>query len=229
MKRTVLFAGASSVIAISAKNLLQNDSYRVIGLSTKGEISDYDATFSVVNYSMASLPEVHESIEGIVYFPGTINLKPFHRYKEEEFINDYTINALGAVNVIQKYLPNLKQALNPSIVLLSSVAVGVGMPFHSSIAMAKGALEALTKSLASEFATTIRVNAIAPSLVDTPLSAKFLATDEKIEAMQKRNPMQKIGQPEDIANMISFLLSDKSSWITGQIFSVDGGMSNLKV
>lgn len=228
MRKTVLFAGASSAIAISAKTILQNEFYDVIGLSTKREISDYDSSFSVIDYSVENLPQLEVSLDGIVYYPGTINLKPFHRYKDEEFINDFRINALGAVNVIQKYLPNLKQSSNASIVLISSVAVGIGMPFHSSIAMAKGAIEGLTRSLASEFAPTIRVNAIAPSLVDTPLSAKFLTNDEKIEAMQKRNPMQKIGQPEDIANMISFLLSEKSSWVTGQIFSVDGGMGNLK-
>lgn len=229
MRKTVLFAGASSAIAISAKTILQNEFYDVIGLSTKGEISDYDSSFSVTDYSAESLPQLEASLDGIVYYPGTINLKPFNRYKEEEFINDFRINALGAVNVIQKYLPNLKQSSNASIVLISSVAVGIGMPFHSSIAMAKGAIEGLTRSLASEFAPSVRVNAIAPSLVDTPLSAKFLTNDEKIEAMQKRNPMQKVGQPEDIANMISFLLSEKSSWVTGQIFSVDGGMGNLKV
>ena len=164
-----------------------------------------------------------------MYFPGTINLKPFNRYTKDDFLHDYSINALGAAAFAQAYLPNLKKSSNGSIVFISTVAVAAGMPFHSSIAMAKAALEGLTRSLAAELAPKIRVNCIAPSLTDTPLSEKFLGTPEKREAAQSRNPSKKVGSAEDIANAIAFLLSEKSAWITGQVLAVDGGMGNLKV
>jgi NAD(P)-dependent dehydrogenase (short-subunit alcohol dehydrogenase family) len=109
------------------------------------------------------------------------------------------------------------------------VAANTGMPFHSSIAMAKAAIEGLTKSLAAELAPAIRVNCIAPALTNTSLGEKFLNTPEKIEASQKRNPLKKIGEPIDLANAIEFLLSEKSNWITGQVIAVDGGMNTLKL
>jgi NAD(P)-dependent dehydrogenase (short-subunit alcohol dehydrogenase family) len=136
---------------------------------------------------------------------------------------------LGAVAAIQKYFPNLKKSSHASIVLISTVASESGMPFHASIAMSKGAIESLTRSLAAEFAPTIRVNCVAPSLTQTPIADKLLNTPEKIEAGNKRHPLKRIGAVEDIANAIDFLISDKSSWITGQILHVDGGMSTLKV
>jgi NAD(P)-dependent dehydrogenase (short-subunit alcohol dehydrogenase family) len=148
---------------------------------------------------------------------------------EQDFLTDYQINSLGAVAFTQAYLPNLKQSTHASIVFISTVAVAVGMPFHASISMAKGAIEGLTKSLAAELAPGIRVNCIAPSLTDTPLSEKFINTPEKLEASQKRNPLKKVGEAKEVAHVISFLLSDKSSWMTGQIIAVDGGMSNLKL
>ena len=156
-------------------------------------------------------------------------MKPFKSLSEEQFSEDFAINCLGAVKSIKASLNGLKKSeSHPGIVLFSTVAVSQGMPFHASIAMAKGAIEGLTKSLAAEYAPTIRVNCVAPSLVNTPLAEKFVSTPEKIESMQKRNPMQKVGDAIDIANIIKFLLSNESSWITGQIVAVDGGMSTLK-
>ena len=148
----------------------------------------------------------------------------------QDFENDFSQNVLGAVAILQKILPNLKKANGASIVLFSTVAAKLGMPFHSSIAAAKGAIEGLAKSLAAELAAAnIRVNVIAPSLTDTPLAGPLLSTPEKREAAAKRHPLQRVGTPEEIAQMIEFLLSDKSSWITGQIIGIDGGMGSLKV
>jgi len=172
------------------------------------------------------LPEV---LDGVVYCPGSINLKPFHRLTEGDFIRDWQMNVLGAVHSLQRVMPRLKRANHASVVLFSSVAAGTGMPFHASIAAAKGAVEGLTKSLAAEWAPSIRVNAIAPSLTHTPLAEKLLSSEEKIQAASKKHPLQKIGSPDDIAAAVVFLLGESSRWITGQILPVDGGLSSLKL
>ncbi|MCE2683163.1 MAG: SDR family NAD(P)-dependent oxidoreductase [Flavobacteriia bacterium] len=226
--RTYLFIGASSAMAQTACDRLTGQGHRVIGIS-RNEIEGYSERWMVNEYNTEELPEIHEHLDGLVYFPGTINLKPFHRYKHEEVMNDLNVNVIGAFQSVQKYLPNLKQGTNPSVVLFSSVAATTGMTFHTSIAMAKGAIEGLTRSLAAEFAPTIRVNAIAPSLTNTALSEKFLSTPEKMEASAQRNPMKKVGTTEDLSNSIEFLLSEKSAWVTGQILHVDGGMGALRV
>ncbi len=172
---------------------------------------------------------VPESIAGVAYCPGSINLKPFSRIKPEDFLQDFKLQVTGAIKVLQKVMPSLKQNGKGSIVLFSTVAVQLGLPFHSQVAASKGAIEGLTRSLAAEYSPTVRINCIAPSLTDTPLAASLLGNDEKREANAQRHPLKKIGTVQDIANMAEFLLSEKSSWITGQIFSVDGGMGSLKV
>jgi NAD(P)-dependent dehydrogenase (short-subunit alcohol dehydrogenase family) len=169
-----------------------------------------------------------ENLHGIVYCPGSINLKPFARIQPEDFITDYRLNVIGAVKIIQQLLPKLKSAGNAAIVLFSTVAVQQGFNFHSMVAASKGAVEGLTKALAAELAPSIRVNCIAPSITETPLSSSLLNTDAKKEGNASRHPLKRIGTPEDIANMAAFLLSDESSWITGQIMAVDGGMSSIK-
>lgn len=226
---TYLFAGASSLMAIKTAELLQQQGHNVIGLSTKESTYSYNSFFKLHDYEPESFPTIDEVIDGLVYFPGTINLKPFHRLTNQEFKTDYAINALGAVNCIQAYLPNLKKSSTAAIVLMSTVAAQSGMPFHTSIAMAKGAIEGLTKALAAELAPNIRVNAIAPSLTATPLADKFVNTPEKMEASEKRNPLKKVGTAEELAQSISFLLTQQSAWITGQILAVDGGMGTLRV
>lgn len=176
--------------------------------------------------SIADLPE---QLDGLVYCPGTLTLKPFARITPEEFINDFQVNLLGAVRSLQAVAPLLSKSDQASVVLFSSVAATLGMPYHSSIASSKAAVEGLVKSLAAEWAPKIRVNGVAPSLTNTPLAEKLVNTPEKREVASKRHPLQKIGSSDDLASMVSFLLSAQSSWITGQIFHVDGGMSSLKI
>ena len=173
--------------------------------------------------------DLPERLDGLVYCPGSITLKPFRSLKPEQFLADYQINVLGAVKSIQAALKPLKKAGESSVVLYSTVAVGQGMSFHASIAAAKGAVEGLTRSIAAELAPAIRVNCIAPSLTDTPLAERLLSTDDKREASNLRHPLKRVGTPEDIAAATLFLLSDQSSWVTGQIFGIDGGMSALKM
>lgn len=170
-----------------------------------------------------------DEIHGLVYCPGSINLKPFHRFTVADFREDFEINLLGAVRVMQACYKNLKKSKNASVVLFSTVAVQSGMSFHSSIGSAKGALEGLGRSLAAEWApSNIRVNLIAPSLTDTPLAKQLLATEDKQEASNKRHPLGRYGKPEDIAAAAAYLLSDEAAWMTGQVMHIDGGMSSVK-
>jgi NAD(P)-dependent dehydrogenase (short-subunit alcohol dehydrogenase family) len=176
--------------------------------------------------NLSSLPE---SIDGLVYCPGAINLRPFARIQANDFVDDFNLQVTGAIKVIQACLPALKKSGNASIILFSTVAVQLGLNFHTQVAVSKGAIEGLTKALSAELAPTIRVNCIAPSLTDTPLAAGLLNTEQKIEANAQRHPLKRIGTAQDIAEMTCFLLSSKSSWITGQILHVDGGMSTVKI
>lgn len=174
----------------------------------------------------ASLPD---RLAGLVYFPGTITLKPFHRLSTEDFLADLQINLLGAVAAIQAALPALKRPDFASIVLFSTVAFAQGMPFHASIAAAKGAVEGLARSLAAELAPRLRVNVIAPSLTDTPLAGPLLGSEEKRQASAKRHPLQQVGDPEDVAKLVAFLLSDASRFLTGQTLRPDGGLSSVRL
>jgi NAD(P)-dependent dehydrogenase (short-subunit alcohol dehydrogenase family) len=171
--------------------------------------------------------ELPEILDGFVYCPGAINLAPFHRIKAEDFELDYKLQVIGAVKTLQHALPNLKKG-NGSVVLFSTVAVGNGFNYHSCVSASKGAIEGLTRSLSAEFAPKIRVNCIAPSLTDTPLSEKFINSDSKKEANAKRHPMQRIGTVKDIVNGVEFLLNNENSWITGQVLKIDGGISTIK-
>jgi NAD(P)-dependent dehydrogenase (short-subunit alcohol dehydrogenase family) len=214
MKNIVIIGGSHGISEALVK--LLEPSANVFSFSRS-------TNFDVLKDALPSdLPEV---IDGVVYAPGSINLKPFHLLKAEDFQKDFELNTLGAVRVLQALYPKLKKSEAASVVLFSTVAVQKGMSFHTSIAMAKGAIEGLTRSLAIEWAPKIRVNAIAPSLVDTPLAAKITGNPKTLEVTTEKHPLKRIGNQMDIAQAALFLLEDKSSWMTGQVLAVDGGLS----
>lgn len=228
-----IVAGAGKGVGLKVAALLA-EQHHVISLSRNmtANLEKLDTRFYPIDLaceSLDSLNDLPDKIDGLVYCPGSINLKPFNRLSRQDFIDDFEQNVLGAVSLIQKILPNLKRANGASIVLFSTVASTLGMPFHASIATSKAAVEGLAKSLAAELAAShIRVNVIAPSLLDTPLSAFLLNTTEKKEAAAKRHPLQRIGTADEIAHLAAFLLSNNSSWITGQVIGADGGMGSVK-
>jgi 3-oxoacyl-[acyl-carrier protein] reductase len=228
-----LIVGGSSGIGLSLTELLASEGNHVtvVSRNQSDSIEKMFGARQVISDATTEnfISQLDEDLDGVVYCPGSINLKPFHRLTEIDFLNDFNINLIGAVKTIQACLPLLKKGRNPSIILFSTVAVAQGMPFHSSVASSKGAIEGLAKSLAAEFSPTIRVNVIAPSLTNTPLANKLLSSPEKIEAAGNRHPLKKIGTPEDAASLACFLLSDQASWITGQVFGVDGGLSTIRI
>ena len=217
-----LLVGASSAIAQTTKSTLLDRGYQVTQLSRVESFSDYELT----DY-LSALPSIDTRFDGIVYFPGSINLKPFRSLKLEDFQSDFNIHVLGVVNVLKTYQSNLNEG--SSVVLISSVAATTGMPFHASVASVKAAVEGFARSLAAEWAPKIRVNVVAPSLTLTPMAEKLTNTPEKIEAGAQRHPLKRLGNTTDLANAITFLLGKESAWITGQVLAVDGGMGNLKV
>jgi NAD(P)-dependent dehydrogenase (short-subunit alcohol dehydrogenase family) len=183
----------------------------------------YDATQDDLDTS-----QLPEELHGFIYCPGSINLRPFKGLKLEAFQSDFEVNVLGAVRSLKSVLSHLSASGNAAVVLYSTVAVQTGMPFHSSVAASKGAIEGLTRSLAAEFAPKIRVNAIAPSLVDTPLASKFLNNDAKMDKANERHPLGRVGSAKEIAQATTFLLGEESSWMTGRVLQLDGGIGNLK-
>jgi len=230
MKTYLVIGGTSGIGLETTKLLSQNNRVIVISRDKKNidglpNVEFYSAD---VTKTIDDLPNIDGEISGIVYCPGTINLKPMKSLKIEDFQNDFEVNVLGAVKVINKYFTNLKSAENASIVLFSTVAVQTGMQYHASIASAKGAVEGLTRSLAAEFAPLIRVNCIAPSITNTPLAEKLLNNEAKLKASEDRHPLKRIGNAKEISELVSFLLSENSGFITGQIIKVDGGISSVK-
>ena len=232
MKRTYLVVGHSSGIGLSLTRRALEEGHSVVGLSRRASgismpgLSERQADVLEVDFASLNLPA---ALDGVAYCPGSLNLKSFRALHETNFLDDFRVSALGAVRVLQATANALKAGRQPGVVLFSTVAVRQGMPFHASIAMAKGAVEGLTRSLAAEWAPAIRVNAVAPSLTNTPLAARLLSSEERVQASRDRHPLRQIGEPDDVAATALFLLGDQSRWITGQVWAVDGGLSTVRV
>lgn len=227
MKKNILLIGGSSGIGLATAKLLTESHEVYIASRSSDSLTRLDIhhlPFDVTTDDLSTL-DLPAELSGLVYCPGSINLRPFKGLKPEAFEADFQINVMGFVKSLQAVLPKL--TTNSSVVLYSTVAVKVGMPFHASVAASKGALEGLGKSLAAELAPKTRVNIIAPSITNTPLADRFLNNEAKMEKSAQRHPLKRVGEASDIAAMTRFLLSDDSSWMTGQILGLDGGMSTL--
>lgn len=227
-----VIAGGSSGIGKALVEKLLADGHRVHVLAREPRDLNIGGALSFSSWDalsgqLADIP--FEAVHGLAYCPGSINLKPFHRFSDDELLHELQLNALGAARLLRQLTNSLKASGKGSVVLFSTVAVETGMPFHASVAMAKGAVEGLAKSLAAEWAPSVRVNIISPSLTNTPLAAKLTSTPEKIEAGGKRHPLGRIGEASDVAEAAAFLLSPQSGWVTGQNLHVDGGMSALRL
>lgn len=231
--KNILVIGGSSGIGLALVKQLSQQGALVYAASrhSSEELAQTGARYLILDVTgdMSSLEALPENLHGLVYCPGTINLKPFNRLTEADFLLDMQVNVFGAVRVLQAVLKHLKKAQGASVVFFSTVAARLGMNFHASVATSKSALEGLAVSLAAEYAQSkIRFNVISPSLTQTPLAGNLLSTPEKKEMSDKRHPLGRIGTPEEIASLALFLLSEQASWITGQIIGIDGGLSTVK-
>ncbi|MDY7394257.1 SDR family oxidoreductase [Aureibaculum sp. 2210JD6-5] len=227
MKKIIIIGGSKGIGNSIVQRLI--DENKITNISrTPSDINHKNLHQYQCNVLEDELPEMDE-IDTLIYCPGSINLKPISRLSLNDFRDDFNINVLGAVRAIQKYLPLLKNGNNPSILLFSTVAVKLGMPYHASIATAKGGVEGLVKSLAAELAPTVRVNAIAPTVTDTGLAENLLRNDKMKEKMIERHPLKKYLDPNEVAGMAQFLISENAASISGQIFEMDCGIVTLKI
>ncbi|MDG2052311.1 MAG: SDR family NAD(P)-dependent oxidoreductase [Flavobacteriaceae bacterium] len=231
MNKNYVIIGGSSGIGKELVSTLVREGHNVFATYNENKVKNNDKVqyqkFNVLNDPL-NLDNLPDEIDGLVYCPGSINLKAFKRFTDEDFISDFKLQVVGATSVIKALMPRLATGENSSIVLFSTIAVQNGFNFHSQVSISKGAIEGLTRSLAAELAPKIRVNAVAPSITDTSLAGKFLNTPQKIAAQAEKNPLKKIGEVKDVAEAAAYLLTDKSSWTTGQILHVDGGSSTIK-
>ena len=228
MKNIVIIGGSKGIGAEIVKQQLANNN-QVFNISRNApEVSSPNLKHFELNVLNDILPEI-ENIDTLIYCPGSINLKPIGSLSIDDFRNDFEINVIGAVKAIQKYLPTLKKGNDPSIVLFSTVAVKLGMPYHASIATAKAGIEGLVKSLGAELASVVRVNAIAPTITETTLAANILRNDRMKENMVERHPMKNYLKPDEVAKMANFLISEDAKSISGQIFEMDYGLVTFKM
>jgi NAD(P)-dependent dehydrogenase (short-subunit alcohol dehydrogenase family) len=229
MKNYLVIGGSSGIVKRLVEILIEKG-HRVYASynSTQFENNSEAVTYFKYNVLTDELPIelLPKEINGLVYCPGSIDLKPFRKLTTDDVHKDIDLQVNGAIKIIQSTYKALRQA-KASIVLYSTVAVQKGFSFHSQVAISKGAIEGLTRSLAAEFSPQIRVNAVAPSITETPLASKLLNTDEKKARNMENHPLKRIGTPHDIASATAFLLSDDSNWMTGQILHVDGGKSSI--
>ncbi len=227
MNKVLVIGGSKGIGNAIIESLVEDNS--VINISrTKPLLSNPNLTHVTCDALIDDLPNF-ETIDSLIYCPGSINLKPISRLTLNDFRDDFEINCIGAVKAIQHYLPLLKKSNKPSILLFSTVAAKLGMPFHASIAAAKSAVEGLTKSLGAELAPLIRVNAIAPTVTNTDLGSKLLRNDRMIENITERHPLKKYLDPKEVADLATFLISDKANSISGQIFELDCGIVSFKI
>ena len=227
MKKIIIIGGSKGIGSSIIDSLITN--HKIINLSrTSPEFEHENLSHFNCDVLKDELPPI-ESADGLIYCPGSINLKPFNRLSLDDFRADFEINVIGAIKAIQTYTKTLSQSESASIVLFSTVATKLGMPFHASVATAKSAVEGLTKSIAADLATKIRVNAIAPTITDTDLAAKFLRNERMMESTIQRHPLKKYLKPTEVAAMATYLLSDLSKSISGQIFNLDCGIVSLKL
>jgi NAD(P)-dependent dehydrogenase (short-subunit alcohol dehydrogenase family) len=227
----ILIVGASKGIGYELAKICLKNGDQVFAISrTHSDLDNIQQIKAdVKNLNSADFDFLPDSLDAFVYCPGSINLKPFNRFTKDDFIDDMLLNVWCFNFCVQNILSRLKKSEKSSIVAFSTVAVKIGMPYHSLVSASKGALEGICRSLAAELAPQIRVNLIAPSITDTPLAAKILSTEDKKKSSAMRHPLQSIGEANDIAEMAYFLASTKSKWITGQVFCVDGGLSTIKL
>ncbi len=226
--RKIVIIGGSKGIGRAILYSLQNE-YEIVNISrTNPEISNANFTHYSLDILTDELPDIPE-VDILIYCPGSINLKPISRLSLDDFKEDFEINVIGAVKSIKKYLDPLKKGTKPSILLFSTVATKLGMPFHASVATSKSGVEGLVKSLAAELAPNIRVNAIAPTVTDTELASRLLRNDKMKENIIDRHPLKKYLDPQEVADMAKFLISDKAASVSGQIFALDCGIVSVKI
>ncbi|WP_445738001.1 SDR family NAD(P)-dependent oxidoreductase [Mariniflexile sp.] len=226
--QTIVIVGGSKGIGQAIVNTLI-DTHKIINISrTAPELSHANLTHHTCDILADELPEI-KSLDGLIYCPGSINLKPISRLSLDDFREDFEISVLGAVKAIHKYLDALKKGNKPSILVFSTVASKLGMPYHASIATAKSGVEGLVKSLGAELAPTVRINAIAPTVTDTDLASKLLRNEKMMENIKERHPLKKFLNPKEVADMAAFLISDKAASMSGQIIEMDCGIVSFKI